>query len=351
MGFAKKYVTYPNPQDPINLATHIRETHNLFVDAGFIQTGDIRQLDTTSQSVSFDYSIFTDTTSYGTVNEIGRLWYDFPDFYDNDGNDFKLKIGIVFNIIKNTAYSNGDIKQVSLDIRHYVIITDSTNGEGLPLNSGHSAFSTGGYLYSGQNTVSFKSASYSLFSYDSVVSYNKETKSLYVNICPNHSYGYSTRTRGISCIMLIGAYARDTKDQLYNGVNNTFICHWNYQATNEGDYSIPNQIWYRIHKGGRSGQSINNQPMSLVSSTLSNGNYYYQNLYTQTAGNSYISPCKSILIAHKDFSVPHNTILYAEDDDGIVGRFIGVDTYTYNKSIVYGDSSGTLTLLVRIDDE
>lgn len=349
MGFAKKYVTYPNPQDPENLALHIRETHDLFVSAGFIQTGDVGQFDTTADRVVFDYSVFTDTTSYGTTYDV--VPYDFPDFYDNDGNDFKLKIGIVFNIIKNTAYSNGDIKQVSLDIRHHVIITDSTNGEGLPLNGGHGAFATGGYLYSPQNTVSFKSATYTIFSYDSVVSYNKETKSLYVNICPNHRYGYSTRIRELSCIMLIGAYARDTKDQLYDGVNNTFICHWNYQATNDGDYGIPNQIWYRIHKGGRSTQSIINQPMSLVSSVLSNGNYYYQNLYTQTAGNSYISPCKSILISHRDFSVSHNTILYAEDDDGIVGRFIGVDTYNYNKSIVYGDSSGTLTLLVRIDDE
>lgn len=241
---------------------------------------------------------------------------------------------------------------MSINFFHNICITDSTNGESRTANSNMGQYRHGYYLPSSTNDTTRKSYPHTQNTIHSIVSYNKTTKTIYINICPNYRFGFSGLTTNCSLSLLVGTYARDFDDELYVGVDNTFNWLRNYiGASNDTNTSITTMSYYRSSSNSTLSLTQLNLPMTLVSTILTNGNTYFQQLMTQTTTSGYVSPSKNILMCHRDFAPSHNQTFNAYVGDEYVGRFVCVDVYNFNKSYLVGDSTGVIVLLVRVDDE
>lgn len=347
MAYSQKYVTYPNVRDMDSVHKHIQDVHSLFMDAGFIQSSDINQYDITNKS-DYDYSLFLDSTSYNTFYDMGRLVFDFPDYYDEDGCALKLKIGIIFSVVKVTPFSTPTLSNCPIVFYHRFFISPVTDGESNVL-APFSTYNQGLYIYHSSNTNT--GLGYTNSANNSIVSYDKISKTFYLNICPYYRYGHSQYNGYSSLSMIFGTMATDKYGKFYDGNEctfNFFMPYYSYSTgVNNGTFE---SCAYELDLTGTSKVSILNTPMTVTANALPNGCAYYQNMFCQTKQSSYVSPSKNILIVHNNFSHAHNTITDLKYDDEHVGRFISVNIFTYARAYLNSDTSGYYNILVRIPD-
>lgn len=345
MGFAKKYITHPDVKNINKIHAHINEVHSLFLDAGFIQSEDIGQYDLNG-TLDIDYSQFLESTSYGTFVDIGRFVFDFPDYYDDDGCELKLKIGVIFSIIKTTAYNTAYLSEVAISLHHRYFITPITNGESSPMPP-FTTYNAGYYMYSTTNSTAYRSTDYSNSSLPSILSYDKNSKTLYLNICPSYKFGNYTYNATASLGFIIGTMARDKYDRFYNGADCSFMFTIPYFST-ASTISSHLLVWNSLSQTGVKTCDILNTPLHLGAYALVNGTAYYQNFYTQTKDSSYVSPSKNIILVHNVFSGSHNIISKVTYDGEDIGSFITVDLLNYTRGYMNSDSGNSYRFLVRI---
>lgn len=345
MSFVKKYIAHPDVKNPATIHNHINEVHSLFLEAGFIQSEDIGQYDLNTP-LDIDYATYLESTSYGTYNDVGRLVFDFPDYYDDDGCELKLKIGVVFSIIKNTAYNTPNLSEVSIRFHHRYFLTTITNGESSQV-APFSLYNAGYYIYNTSNTVSYRGLSYTNSAYNSILSYDKISKTLYLNICPYYRWGHNSNNSYGSLGFMVGTMCRDKHDKFYNGTDCSFMFTIPYLTTSGGT-GTSQIVWISLSQTGTKNCDILNTPLSLTANALSNGTAYYQNFYTQTKDSSYISPSKNIIIAHKDFVGAHNTVSKVNYDGEDIGSFIAIDALTFALVYMNADSSNNYRFLIRV---
>lgn len=346
MGYVSKYITHPDVKNINMIHQHINEVHSLFIEAGFIQSEDIGQYDLNS-ILEIDYNQFLESTSYGDFVDVGILVFDFPDFYDDDGCDLKLKIGVVFSIIKNTAYNTPHLSEVSLRLHHRYFITTITNGEASPL-SPFTTFNAGYYISHATNTDTYRGLTYTNSAYNSVLSYDKISKTLYLNICPYYRWGHNNYNTYGSLGFIIGTMCRDKHDMFYNGTDCSFMFAIPYNTSSSSTISNNIITWYSLSQTGHKTCDILNTPLSLTSNALVNGTAYYQNFYTQTKDTSYVSPSKNIIIANSNFTGGHNIVSKVTYDGEDIGSFITVDLLTFTRTYMNTDTSNNYRFLVRI---
>ena len=348
MTYVTRYIDYPNVKNPHSIHNHIKQVHSMFIDAGFTQSSDVGQYDIYASSFEYNYEQFLNLSSYGTWDNIGTLVFDFPDFYDDDGCDLKLKIGIVFSIIKNTAYSTSNVDDVSIRFYQRFFLCTSTNGESLP-SEPHTIQNQGYYLYHGTNDVANKSFAYTNSANYSVVAYDKLSKSLYINICPYYRWGYNATNGYSSLFFMMGTMAIDGKGNFYKGTDCTFMYSAPY--INSNTYTQAQITWNKLSNTGNTSATILNTPLSITANALTEGNAYYQNFFTQTFSGSFVSPSKNILIANSKFTQAHNVVSKIYQSGEYIGDFICVDPYTYSRTYMSTDTSYDYRFLVRVSTD
>lgn len=350
MSYVTKYISHPDVKVPNTIHKHIKEVHSLFLEAGFTQTSDVGQYDVTAPSLDYDYEPFLSSTSYGSWSDVGRIVFDFPDYYDDDGCELKLKIGLVFSVIKNTAYSSATLSDVSLRFHMRFFITTHTNGESQVV-SPYQLFNHGYYMSHATNDVANKGLGSTNSALNSIVAYDKKAKSLYINICPYYRWGYNANSGYSSLFFMIGTMAIDGKGVFYKGEDCTFMFAAPYLSTASAAISSAQITWNRLSPTGYNTADIPNTPLNLAANALVDGNAYYQNFYTQTKMSGYVSPSKNILIAHKDFVVSHNNIVKIYQDGEYMGDFATVDLFTYSRTYMATDTSSNYRFLVRVNTD
>lgn len=347
MAYVNRYVEFPNVKRPQSIHNHIKQVHSMFIDAGFTQSSDVGQYDTSTASLEYDYEPFLNSTTYGSWSDIGTIVFDFPDYYDNDGCDLKLKIGIVFSIIKNTGYNATTLDDVSLRLHQRFFLCETTNGESLP-SAPYSVQNHGHYMYIASNDIANKGLGYNNSANNSVVSYDKVSKTLYINICPYYRWGFNAYNGYSSLFFMMGTMARDGKGEFYKSDECTFMYAAPYFTVNNATISQAQITWNRLSKLGTSVANILNTPMSITANALIDGNAYYQNFFTQTHSSSFVSPSKNILIAYNNFTQAHNIVSKIYQDGEYMGDFICVDSYTYSRTYMASDTSYNYRFLIRV---
>ena len=184
----------------------------------------------------------------------------------------------------------------------------------------------------------------------SVISYEKKTKTLYISICPNARFGYSSLYKSYTAISLVGTYLSKNDGTFFSGSDNTFAFTTNYETSTTTTTLIS---WRRINSLTSSSVSEPfNTPMSLNAQQISSGSIYMQSLFIEGGGTNYILQTNSMMMVHKQYVPSNNTTfdLLGNNMENM-GRYIVYDQFANATQYFNTDTTGQYIFIVRVDDD